>query len=109
MPTYEYACKNCGHRFEKFQSFSDSSLTICPECDTESLRKVFSPAGIVFKGSGWYINDSRKSESSTIPAPKSDDSSSSSSSTTTESKPESKPETKTESKSSGDKSVNSAA
>ncbi len=72
MPTYDYACQKCGHRFEKFQSFSDAPLIICPQCGTEALRKVFSPAGIVFKGSGWYINDSRKSTSTTLPSGKSD-------------------------------------
>ncbi len=64
MPTYDYACNNCGHRFEKFQSFSENNLTICPECGVEALRKVFSPSGIVFKGSGWYINDSRSNSKS---------------------------------------------
>ena len=58
MPTYQYACTACGHRFEAVQSFSDSSLTDCPEC-AGRLRKVFSSVGIVFKGSGFYRNDSR--------------------------------------------------
>ena len=58
MPTYQYACTACGHRFEAVQSFSDSSLTDCPEC-TGRLRKVFSSVGIVFKGSGFYRTDSR--------------------------------------------------
>ena len=53
MPTYQYACTACGHRFEAVQSFSDASLTDCPEC-TGRLRKVFSSVGIVFKGSGFY-------------------------------------------------------
>ena len=63
MPTYQYACTACGHKFEAVQSFSDSSLTDCPEC-TGRLRKVFSSVGIVFKGSGFYRTDSRASESS---------------------------------------------
>jgi putative FmdB family regulatory protein len=58
VPTYQYACTACGHRFEAVQSFSDSSLTDCPEC-TGRLRKVFSSVGIVFKGSGFYRTDSR--------------------------------------------------
>ena len=58
MPTYQYACTACGHRFEAVQSFSDSSLTDCPECEGR-LRKVFSSVGIVFKGSGFYRTDSR--------------------------------------------------
>ncbi len=63
MPTYQYACTACGHRFEAVQSFSDSSLTDCPEC-AGRLRKVFSSVGIVFKGSGFYRTDSRAKESS---------------------------------------------
>ncbi len=60
MPTYQYACTEsaCGHRFEKVQSFTDDALTICPQCEGR-LRKVFSPVGIVFKGSGFYRTDSR--------------------------------------------------
>jgi putative FmdB family regulatory protein len=58
VPTYQYACTACGHRFEAVQSFSDASLTDCPEC-AGRLRKVFSSVGIVFKGSGFYRTDSR--------------------------------------------------
>ena len=58
MPTYSYACTTCEHRFDTVQAFSDSSLTDCPEC-TGRLRKLFSSVGIVFKGSGFYRNDSR--------------------------------------------------
>lgn len=56
MPTYEYACKDCGHQFDVVQSFSDDALTECPSCEGR-LRKVFSAAGIIFKGSGWHIKD----------------------------------------------------
>ena len=63
MPTYQYACTECGHAFEQFQSFSDDSLTVCPECNGR-LRKVFSAAGVVFKGSGFYRTDSRSSNGS---------------------------------------------
>jgi putative FmdB family regulatory protein len=58
VPTYQYACTACGHRFDAVQSFSDASLTDCPEC-AGRLRKVFSSVGIVFKGSGFYRTDSR--------------------------------------------------
>ena len=58
MPTYQYSCTECGHFFEAFQNFSDDSLTVCPECEGR-LRKVFNAVGVVFKGSGFYRNDSR--------------------------------------------------
>ena len=60
MPTYQYACKACDHRFEAVQSFTDSALTDCPAC-SGTLRKVFNSVGIVFKGSGFYRTDSRAS------------------------------------------------
>ncbi|MDQ0379075.1 FmdB family zinc ribbon protein [Amycolatopsis thermophila] len=81
MPTYQYACKECGHRFEAVQSFSDASLTQCPEC-TGPLRKLYGAVGVIFKGSGFYRTDSRSSSSSST----SSSSSSSSSSTSSESK-----------------------
>lgn len=59
MPTYQYACTECGHAFEAVQSFTDDALTVCTRCDGR-LRKVFSSVGIVFKGSGFYRNDSRE-------------------------------------------------
>ncbi len=62
MPTYEYACAECGERLEAVQKFSDDPLTECPACKGR-LRKVFSPVGIVFKGSGFYRTDSRSSSS----------------------------------------------
>lgn len=65
MPTYVYACKNCGHRFEQYQSFSEDSLRVCPECTQDALRKVFDSVGIVFKGSGFYSTDSATSGAST--------------------------------------------
>ena len=58
MPTYVYGCETCGHRFEIFQKFSDAPLTECAECGAR-IRRIFQPAGIVFKGSGWYSKDSR--------------------------------------------------
>ena len=63
MPTYAYACRYCGHDFEVVQSFTDDSLTICPVCHGQ-LRKVFSNVGVVFKGSGFYRNDSRSPDTS---------------------------------------------
>jgi putative FmdB family regulatory protein len=58
VPTYQYSCTECGHFFEIAQSFSDDSLTVCPECEGR-LRKVFNAVGVVFKGSGFYRTDSR--------------------------------------------------
>ena len=63
MPTYEYACRDCGEHVEVFQSFRDDPLTVCGLCGGR-LRKVFSAAGIVFKGSGYYVTDSRKAPAS---------------------------------------------
>jgi putative FmdB family regulatory protein len=60
VPTYEYACAECGERLEAVQKFSDDPLTVCPACGGR-LRKLFSPVGIVFKGSGFYRTDSRSS------------------------------------------------
>ena len=67
MPTYAYACKDCGHAFDIVQSFSDSSLTSCPECGG-TLSKKFNSVGVVFKGSGFYRTDSRDSKGSTVSA-----------------------------------------
>lgn len=66
MPTYQYACTACGEGLEVVQKFSDDALTECPACGG-LLRKVFSAVGIVFKGSGFYRNDSRGSGKSTTP------------------------------------------
>ncbi|MFT5222737.1 MAG: putative FmdB family regulatory protein [Glaciecola sp.] len=76
MPTYEYACRACGDHIEVVQSFKDDSLTECPACKGE-LRKVFSAAGIIFKGSGWHIKD--YANKSNVGGGSSSDSSSSSS------------------------------
>ncbi len=59
MPVYSYRCESCGVQFERHQSFSDSPLKRCPECNKNSLRKVIGPVGIVFKGSGFYATDHR--------------------------------------------------
>ena len=79
MPTYSYACTECQHRFDAVQSFTDDSLTVCPECDGR-LRKVFSAVGVVFKGGGFYRTDSRNGSSASVSATKSEGGSSSSSS-----------------------------
>ncbi len=67
VPTYQYACTECGHAFEQFQSFNDDALTVCPQCDGR-LRKVFNAVGVVFKGSGFYRTDSRSGSSASVPA-----------------------------------------
>ena len=91
MPTYQYACTECEHAFEQFQSFSDDALTVCPDCGGR-LRKVFNAVGVVFKGSGFYRTDSRESKSSA---------NGSSESTKTETAPATKTEPKSDSSSNG--------
>lgn len=85
MPTYQYQCTECGEGLEAVQKFTDDALTECPSCNGR-LKKVFSAVGIVFKGSGFYRNDSRGSSSSSSPATsKSSSSSSDAKSSTTSS------------------------
>lgn len=104
MPTYEYECTACKTRFERVQRFTDPPVAECPECGAP-VRKVFHPAGVVFKGSGWYITDSRKStpsessSSDTKSSDKSSDSPASKTETKTETKAESKSESSTSSSS----------
>ena len=64
MPVYTYRCENCGVRFERLQGFNDPTLTRCPECNKKTLRKVYTPVGIVFKGSGFYSTDHRSASGS---------------------------------------------
>jgi putative FmdB family regulatory protein len=110
VPTYQYACTNPEgkHEFEVVQSFTDPAVTVCPECGAP-VRKVYGSVGVVFKGSGFYRTDSRKSESSTSPAaaPASKDSGSSSSSTpsTTTSTPSSSSSSSSGTSSSGSKAA----
>jgi len=59
MPIYTYRCESCGVRFERQQGFNDPVLTRCPECNKKALRKVYTPVGILFKGSGFYATDHR--------------------------------------------------
>lgn len=68
MPTYEYLCESCGHRFEIFQHIADAPLTTCPNC-AGHIHRVLFPAGIVFKGSGFYKTDSRGSSTASNPVP----------------------------------------
>jgi putative FmdB family regulatory protein len=62
MPTYAYFCEACNQQFDAFQKFSDAPLTVCPH-GHPSVRRVFTPAGIIFKGSGWYSTDSKSTTS----------------------------------------------
>jgi len=68
MPTYQYVCGQCEAPLEVVQSFSDDALTTCPECKAEALKKVYGSVGVVFKGSGFYRNDSRGTTSSAAPS-----------------------------------------
>lgn len=101
MPIYEYACTSCGERTEAKQSFADPPLEDCPHCGGK-LRKLFSPVGIVFKGSGFYSTDAKGSSKSTSSSDKTDTSSKSDTAT---SKTESKPAAKTEGGSKTEKSA----
>ena len=98
MPTYSYACTECGNRFDAVQAFSDDALTTCPKCSGK-LRKLFGSVGVVFKGSGFYRTDSRpgSSSSDTSSSDSSSSSSSDSSSCTKSSDSSSKSESSTSS------------
>ena len=63
MPTYDYKCIKCNHIFEYFQSMNDDPLSVCPECNAEVKRMIGGGVGLIFKGSGFYVNDSKKSSS----------------------------------------------
>ena len=63
MPTYGYQCTQCRHEFQVFQSMKDDPIAICPECEG-AVKRLLYPVGIVFKGTGWYVNDSRPPEKS---------------------------------------------
>lgn len=108
MPTYEYECLACRNRFERFQKFRDAAVTECPEC-AGAVRRVLFPAGIVFKGSGWYKTEGRPSVSSENGSAatasgetKSDSKTETKSGSKSDSKGETKTETKSDSKSKGD-------
>jgi len=104
MPTYEYRCKSCGYEFEEFQSMSAEKLVICPKCAEPSLRRLMSSGvGLLFKGSGFYLTDYKKSTSSASssdsrPKSKTESKAETKSEQKSESKTESKPEAKAQSK-----------
>ncbi len=117
MPTYQYTCSECGQGLEVVQKFTDDALTECPSCHGR-LRKVFSPVGVVFKGSGFYRNDSRNGSNGSKPASTStngsksetkSESSSSESSTTSSSSSSSPKESSGSSSSSSTTKTESAA
>ncbi len=99
MPIYTYRCENCGVQFDRQQKFSDPPLTRCPECSKKTLRKVYQPVGIVFKGSGFYSTDHRSPSGSGRH----------SSSKSSESEGESKSSSSEEKSSKADKSSDSSA
>ncbi len=90
MPIYTYECTKCGLRFDRRQKFSDKPLRTCPEC-RGTVRKLIQPAGIVFKGSGWYITDSKHSSSVTVPSANKDKDNAASGSADTKSSSTAKP------------------
>jgi len=72
MPSYDYRCKKCGHSFEELQSMMDAPLVTCPACGTENLQRLIGGGmGIIFKGSGYYVTDSKKAPATSTPAAKS--------------------------------------
>jgi len=68
MPTYEYECKSCGHNFEVFQSMSEEPLKTCVKCGKEVRRLILGGAGVIFKGSGFYVTDKAGSKAAAVPA-----------------------------------------
>lgn len=68
MPIYEYICKSCGYEFEKIRAFSDATMPTCPSCQLEDVQRKLGVPAIHFKGSGWYINDSKESDSKKKPS-----------------------------------------
>lgn len=95
MPTYQYQCTECGEALEIHQSFSDDALTVCPNCEGR-LRKVFNAVGVVFKGSGFYRNDSRGTDPKASSTTTKDGGSAKDSTSTTASKDSGSSSTKTE-------------
>ncbi|QEN07010.1 zinc ribbon domain-containing protein [Oceanispirochaeta crateris] len=68
MPTYDYKCESCGHTFEHFQSMADDPLKTCPDCQKDSLKRLIGGGmGVIFKGSGFYVNDAKKSSATSQP------------------------------------------
>ncbi|WP_078968153.1 MULTISPECIES: FmdB family zinc ribbon protein [unclassified Streptomyces] len=108
MPTYQYQCTECGEGLEAVQKFTDDALTECPSCKGR-LKKVFSAVGIVFKGSGFYRNDSRGSSSSSSPASSKPSTSTTASSGSSGSSSDAKPAASTASSSSSSSSASSSS
>jgi putative FmdB family regulatory protein len=106
MPIYTYRCDNCGVQFDRKQLFTDPLLKICPECGKKALHKVYTPVGIVFKGSGFYATDHRSPSGQNKSKPTHEEKSSTSSenSSTSSSTTEKKSETSTASTSSNSES-----
>ncbi|MGD1045605.1 MAG: zinc ribbon domain-containing protein [Bacteroidota bacterium] len=103
MPTYEYRCKSCGHEFEEFQTMSSDPLIMCPKCAKPTLKRLMSSGvGLIFKGSGFYLTDYKKSNTSSSSSTKSESKPDSKSESKPDSKKESKPDSKQESKPSTD-------
>ena len=69
MPVYTYHCDNCGHQFDKHQSYSENPLKACPNCKKHTLHKVYRATGVSFKGSGYYVTDKRTASSSASGTP----------------------------------------
>ena len=91
MPIHTYRCENCGHQFDRQQSFAEVSIKVCPKCHKHSLHKVYRPAGVVFKGPGFYATDKHRVAAS-------NEAKKSKSNGASETKGETKGETKTEAK-----------
>jgi putative FmdB family regulatory protein len=108
VPTYQYTCTECGDRVEAVQKFTDDPLTVCAACGGR-LRKVFFPAGIVFKGSGFYRTDSRNGSSPAPAAAKDKQAGDSGSPSSADSKPAGKPAAKAEAAASSSSSSSSSA
>jgi putative FmdB family regulatory protein len=102
MPIYEYVCKECGHKFEKMQPITSEPLKECPNCGKSTIQRVFQPVGVIFKGSGWYITDSRNSSKNSSDKADGDKGSD-------KAAPSEKSEAKSESSSSGESSSGTAA
>jgi putative FmdB family regulatory protein len=95
MPYYQYRCNNCGHEFEQRQRMSDDPLTVCPICEGH-IRRIVNSVGVVFKGSGFYVNDARSTNGSKNGAAKTTESSSSTASENTTTEKTSAPSTSKE-------------
>ena len=107
MPTYEYRCKSCGHEFEEFQTMSSDPLTMCPKCAKPTLKRLMSSGvGLVFKGSGFYLTDYKKANTSSSSSTKSESKPNSQSESKSDSKQETKPDAKQGSKPSTDTTSN---